>query len=101
MSNLKMTNINSQHGAPMGRCDKVHDYHEKVGHLQPTGKIHMARVYLNQGGYDNGGAYWGIGGKLYMAWHAQNDFVRYVRACDRESAKAQVLETWPRVSFYI
>ena len=45
-------------GAAMGRPD--HN-----GALQA--KLHLARVRINQGGYDSGGAYWGTG-QAYPNW---------------------------------
>ena len=49
-------------GAPMGRVE----WHE-FAFLQPI-KFHVRRVPLDSGGYDQGGAYWGTGDRLYVAY---------------------------------
>jgi hypothetical protein len=44
---------------------------------------------LDHGGYDNGGAYWGIGTPLYRAWYElEGEFCEYFfRAPTRKAAK--------------
>lgn len=51
----------SARGANMGRPD-VHDTFGEVT------KISLQRVPLDRGGYDPGGAYWGHGDILYVAF---------------------------------
>lgn len=51
-------NVNCQYGAPMGR--------PAFGHgVAPTTAFTLRRIRLNNGGYDRGGAYWGVGAPLY------------------------------------
>jgi hypothetical protein len=48
-----LPDLNCSRGAPLGRYDKGE---------KPTDKrIYDRRVPINSGGYDRGGAYWGIG----------------------------------------
>lgn len=66
-----------------------------------SGKVTLRRVRLDSGGYDETGAYWGIGEPLY--WAAADSGVEYdetFRAGDRAEAKAYVRETLPCARFY-
>lgn len=71
----KMENVSSKYGAPMGRRD--------YGNTPENG-IRLFRVYLDAGGYDNGGAYWGLGMPLYCA--EKDDYQRFIRAASRKEA---------------
>lgn len=57
MANLP--DVNCQYGAPMGR-GQSHARNKEI-----LVKFRLSRVYVNSGGYDRGGAYWGIGAPLY------------------------------------
>jgi hypothetical protein len=82
----------AKYGAPMGR------------HAGPTPsssgeKWTLQRVRLDRGGYDPGGAYWGIGQPLYWANDGADD--AYFRARDRAAAKAYVRANFdPDARFY-
>ena len=54
-------NVSSRYGAPLGRRED--------GHLETRVKrfVRLFRVRINSGGYDDGGAYWGIGEPLFCA----------------------------------
>lgn len=79
-----------RYGAHMGRASELsYDTH---GHLRIT------QVPLDRGGYDPGGAYWGIGERLYMAESVGNadlGQVRYFRAKDRAAA----VRKFPKATF--
>ena len=75
--------VGRQYGAPMGRRE-----------LPVSGKVRLARVRLDAGGYDPGGAYWGSGQPLYCAWNDEGEV--YLRAPSREAAKARI----PQCSFH-
>jgi hypothetical protein len=62
--------------------------------------VRLQRVPVDRGGYDPGGAYWGHqkGMHLWCAW--QGTAAMYLRAPDRETAKAIVEASAPRVTFY-
>lgn len=53
--------VSSRYGAPMGRRED--------GYLETRVKrfVRLFRVRINSVGYDDGGAYWGIGGPLFCA----------------------------------
>ena len=72
--------VSCKYGAPMGRG----------GSPLGSGKTHLARVRLDSGGYDPGGAYWGTGEPIFVAWDDEGGEV-YVRAACRETAKAKIL----------
>ncbi len=67
-------------GAPMGRrSDDIADF---------CGKVRLQVVPFVDGDYDRGGAYWGGGGlPLFCAWD-DDGHVRYLRARNRDEAKA-------------
>lgn len=65
------------------------------------GKLTLHRIRINRGGYDLGGAYWGIGQPLYW-WYADDaaSLSGYLRAASREEAKRKIRETYPNARFY-
>lgn len=74
----------TQYGAQMGRSRG-----RKIP-ADTTSKLIVRRVRLDSGGYDEGGAYWGIGQKLWMVEAiegADEGLLDYVRACDMATAK--------------
>ena len=86
MPRLDTENVNSVYGAPMGRKSSP-------GSLLAHGvkREFLRRVRLNSGGYDRGGAYWGVGMPLWCRWgySADGDLVcQYFRAPSREAARA-------------
>lgn len=47
--------VNARYGAPMGR-------HTGPDYLETgAGPLRLVRIPLDSGGYDRGGAYWGLG----------------------------------------
>ncbi len=74
----------TQYGAQMGRSRG-----RKIP-ADTTSKLIVRRVRLDSGGYDEGGAYWGIGQKLWMVEAiegADEGLLDYVRAADKATAK--------------
>lgn len=78
----------SQYGSSMGRAT--------VTPLE--GRVHLKRVHLDSGGYDKGGAYWGIGAPLWCAYNDEGE--TFLRAGHREQAKTKLLQDHPAVRFY-
>jgi hypothetical protein len=66
-------------GAPMGRSE----WHKE--NVSVVRSVRVFHVPLNSGGYDVGGAYWGLGGKLYCATDCKN-FRLFTRARNRAEA---------------
>jgi hypothetical protein len=68
-------------------------------------KTTLIRIKLNEEGYTSTGVYYGVGEPLY--WYAMPDgkgyIEDYIRARDRDAAKAQVVARHPmrRVEFYV
>lgn len=109
--------VNSAYGAPMGRRLRPHsvaqgrsaweeDLYPKVAEQQRNhesvfdGLVSLRRVVLDAGGYDKGGAYWGFGQPIWSALSACGTIDLFVRAPNREAAKAEVRETAPNARFY-
>ena len=83
--------VSCKYGAPMGRRSTNQDC---------VGKVNLRRVPINSGGYDAGGAYWGLGAPLYWAGDESGALDVFFRARSRDAAKLHVLEMWPEAKFY-
>lgn len=79
MSNPSHENVSCKYGAPMGRS----------GSPLGSGRIRLQRVRLDSGGYDRGGAYWGVGEPLWVAFDDEGG-EKYLRAPSREAAKTKL-----------
>jgi hypothetical protein len=91
--NTFIKQVNSKYGAPMGRFTGPNFLDTDAG------KIVLRRIYLDNGGYDRGGAYWGHGDALYETLDIDgNGFI--LRANSRDKAKAIVWESFPDAKFY-
>jgi len=85
----KLPKAYSQYGASMGRRGEIVD-------PDFDGEITVEELFLDSGGYDTGGAYWGSGGAL---WRATGEEVeQYFRARDIEAALAHVRGLYPLAS---
>ena len=74
---MKLPKVSCKYGAPMGR----REYHTK-----PAGRtVLIANIPLDSGGYDCGGAYWGLGAPLYCATDG-GDYREFIRAWSRAEA---------------
>lgn len=82
-------NVSSPYGAPMGRLT--------YGHA-PSDPCRLFRVRLDSGGYDDGGAYWGIGAPLYCATD-EDQFRHFTRACDRQAAAGYFAKKFPGIKW--
>lgn len=85
--------VSGRHGAPLGR-------HTGATYLDvEAGRLYLRRIRLNSGGYDAGGAYWGLGTALwYVADQDGNGY--FFRCPSREGAKVAVHNEWPGATFY-
>lgn len=85
--------VSCRYGAPLGR-------HTGPDYLDTdAGRLYLHRVPLDAGGYDKGGAYWGLGAPLWYV-EDQNGNSQFLRARDRAAAKVAILEDWPGARFY-
>lgn len=84
----------SIYGASMGRTNQLPE------NYLSTEKVRLEKMYLIDGDYDNGGAYWGfvMGSPLWVAYNDSTEIV--VRASSREQAKALVQAHLPKARFY-
>lgn len=69
--------------------------------------MYLQRVKLDVGGYDLGGAYWGLGDPLFCAW--SSTFYAgslpvcarvFVRAKTRDAAKTQIKQHFTNAKFF-
>jgi len=78
-------------GAAMGRVD-IHDEPSSF-----AGQLSMKRIRMcATGDYDLLGTYWGCGDPLYWYANEEQTIDGVVRAKDREDARRQVLEKYPK-----
>ena len=69
-------------------------------------RFYLRRVRLDHGGYDEGGAYWGTGAPLYRfeTGEGPDDLTAwptgFLRARDRQDAKAKLRADYPAARFY-
>jgi hypothetical protein len=64
----------------------------------PGVKFRLYNIPLDSGGYDSGGAYWGIGRRVYRAESGTLTF--HTRAQDRAEAKRLTAAQFPGAEFY-
>ena len=75
--------VSCKYGAPMGR--HTGPISEGLGD-----KWTLQHCPLDSGGYDRGGAYWGLGQRLYYACNEGTGEDTYFRAANRELAKEYI-----------
>lgn len=91
---MNLAKAYDRYGASMGRRD-----HHAADRTAPI-KLRLARVRLDSGGYDSGGAYWGVGSPLFCAWSDEEEVQFFLRADSREAAKIKVRTIYPNARFY-
>jgi hypothetical protein len=93
MRSTFITPVSSTYGAPMGR-------HTGPEFLDvDAGKVYLSKIPLDNGGYDKGGAYWGLGEALWeTSDQDSNGFI--FRARDRARARAHILDMFEGATFY-
>lgn len=83
-------------GASLGRGRVLGD----PSHRDNRILFHLCRIRLDRGGYDPGGAYWGLGPPLWEAWDNGGEAYMTWRTGNREAAKEGVRCTYPNARFY-
>ena len=73
-----ITNVNSQYGAPMGR-QNIGYYKRALANLPNARLFDCAVPMSNDGAYDKGGAYWGIGRQLRVRYTKDLSYVEFYR----------------------
>lgn len=79
---LTIDSVSARYGAPMGRSE---------WRSEPQERLRLFRVRIDQGGYDQGGAYWGLGEPLWCCTDGL-DFRRFLRSPTRARAKAEFID---------
>jgi hypothetical protein len=85
--------VSCKYGAPMGRYTGP-DFLDV-----DAGPLYLRRVRLDSGGYDSGGAYWGLGSPLWECLD-QDGNGRIFRAASRDAAKAEIRADFEGAGFY-
>jgi hypothetical protein len=99
---LKLENVSSRFGAPMGRPNILpHDLNNPKTY--PVA-LYIKPLRMVDGDYDEGGAYWGgpvDAGFMLVAWSPASDhrYQIFVRAKDRAEAEQAVLKILPFATF--
>jgi len=99
---MKLSNVNSRYGAPMGRSGLTPVVFATRAHGEGA-KIHLVHIRLDSGGYDSGGAYWGFGAPLYYAYFEDSEGETnkcFFRASSRETAKKELRAYESELKFY-
>jgi len=97
--------VDCKYGAPMGRASR-NTYTDAQGHTfeltvnADARPFYLVKCPLDGGGYDRGGAYWGLGEPLYYYEGPLSDISGYVRGHTRERAKDAVRAMYPLARFY-
>ncbi len=84
----------SARGAPFGRPSST-----SPGKA-PGERYYLSRIRIDAGGYDPGGAYWGVGQPLYYFTTADGAESGYLRAADRDHAKDKVRQIHQGARFF-
>jgi hypothetical protein len=93
--------VNCRYGAPMGRASHPNEFSEQHYTVMSNAPpMYLVRCPLDRGGYDRGGAYWGLGEPLYYYEAHLTDIRGYVRGRTRQHAKVAVLKIHPNARFF-
>ena len=66
-----ITKLDCRRGAPLGRIN--------VGERPTDKRVFDCRVILCSGGYDAGGAYWGLGAELRVSYTKDLSYINFYR----------------------
>lgn len=83
---LRLPDVDCSRGAPMGRTPHATN--------PPQSPVSIFKVPLDEGGYDAGGAYWGIPDDLYCA-QDEEGFSSFQRAASRDEVIASLGARFP------
>jgi hypothetical protein len=79
-----ITKVNGRYGAPMGRSNVIPEPSETINgkpHYKIVGKVFDCKVPMcNDGAYDKGGAYWGIGSTLRVKYNKDLTYIEFYRS---------------------
>jgi len=84
----KLPEVSSKYGAPMGRRNNY-------GRGIESPRLTVSAVTIDSGGYDSGGAYWGIGEPLWQVESECGEVSYFTRAPSRSQAEEVARERHP------
>lgn len=82
--------VDCSRGAPMGR-----PYRSPAPDVAPPAILRVRRVRIDSGGYDDGGAYWGLGAPLWQLHGGNGAVSNFYRACTKRAALAEARALYP------
>lgn len=85
----------TKYGAKLGRVSHPGSSNDPLAKRLFT----VACIGPDEGGYDIGGAYWGLGDPVYWAHCSLTGANYFCRAETKHGAKAQVLRAYPNALF--
>ena len=91
----QLSDVNCKYGAPMGRPQRGRNITsaDRV-------RFSLQKVRIDSGGYDSGGAYWGVGNPLYWACSEDGKIERFFRALDRGQARRIINDEFHGARFF-
>lgn len=99
-----ITGFTNEHGDFVCTGSATGRHSSPPGPCTPGAKFHLARIPIDSGGYDPGGAYFGLGGPLYRAYSSEGNGEEvqecFCRAENREAAKRYVGNRFLGAKFY-
>ncbi|AKM09369.1 hypothetical protein [Croceicoccus naphthovorans] len=87
--------VNARYGAPLGRRS-----HQQGDVLPDDPPLTLLHCPLDEGGYDEGGAYWGLGDPLFWVGNDEGDLAYFLRARGLRHAQRLVREDYPDAHFH-
>lgn len=91
---LRLSQLNCSRGAPHGRVE-----HHNLNIKRQAIDLYLMYVPFVDGGYDEGGAYWGSPANLYRAVNVELGIEMFVRASWRSEAEVEVRKHYPYAKF--
>lgn len=97
--------VSGKYGAPLGRpnCSGYFDGSGEwcdLSVLPNARPFRLVRLTMDSGGYDQGGAYWGLNNPVYYFEGPLSDIHGYVNASTRDAAKLAVTAIHQHARFY-
>lgn len=95
----ELPKLDCKWGAPLGRAEA-----RPVDADRPM-VFYLKRLRINGGGYEagKGGAYWGLGAPVFWACEDRLEgepAELFMRAVDRDAAKARIVARYPNATFH-
>lgn len=94
--------LDTKYGAPHGRPSAYLATGGRIKYHEPI-KFYLEVMRLDSGGYDSGGAYWGLRPKGMRLYRFENQKIGawgFIDATDRTAAKEQIRRHYTKATFH-